>query len=131
MDLHLNPDGPHSDDYTRAVAAGLTECVRVLNHATLNPDAITYPATVHDVIGHLRTAVQGLDQLLPQLRAQLRRMHDSGRLDSVGGELTSENRVVATRWELNAARRRASALAEALRRAHNASSGLYLRDGGE
>jgi hypothetical protein len=80
MNLDLDTDAPRSEDYTRIVASGMAECVRVLNHHTFSPAAVPYPSTVYSVLGNVRAAVSGLTQLLRQLGDRLSAMEATGRV---------------------------------------------------
>lgn len=125
-DFHLSVDGPHSDDYTRHVAQAFAEAVRVLNHATLNRDGVTDPATVHDVLGSLRDGIQRLEQTLHQLDGHLARFDRDDLAHSGGGNPgialgTAHLGVIDARAE-------AAPLAAYLDEAYTATSGLYLRD---
>ncbi|GII87118.1 hypothetical protein Ssi03_51080 [Sphaerisporangium siamense] len=139
MDLHLYTDGlrgRHSDSYTRQVAAGASEALRVLNHATVpGAGGVTYPATIADVLGSLYDAAARHDQLLSQLADHLSALLVSGlrevRAGGVGDPATA---VMAAKAELLRARQAAATLAGALRNAQTAVSALYLLedpDGGE
>ncbi|MFB4275815.1 hypothetical protein ACBJ59_11020 [Nonomuraea sp. MTCD27] len=128
MDLHLNVDGPHDDDSIRQTASAMAECVRVLNHATRDPDAVKYPATVHDVLGSLRDGVQRMDQLFRQLDDRLRSMAVQDRIGDTHGDPFQV--VASVRRQLDLLRTDAAVMAERLDRAFNASSGLYLREDG-
>ncbi|MGW4796137.1 hypothetical protein ACWEPC_27325 [Nonomuraea sp. NPDC004297] len=128
-DYRLNPDGPHSDDYTRHVAQAFAESVRVLNYATRGRDGVPHPATVNSVLGDLCTGMQRMDQLLRQVR---QRLDDFGQLDladSQGRDV--EDAVGWARVSVAEALDRASSCAAHLARAFNDTSGLYLRHGGE
>lgn len=125
-DYRLDTDGPHSDDYTRQVAQAFAEAVRVLNHATLNRDGVTYPATVHDVLGSLRDGIQRLDQTLHQLNQHLTRFDRDDLAHSGGGDPgialgTAHLGVIDARAEV-------APLAAYLNEAYTATSSLYLRD---
>lgn len=128
-DYRLNPDGPHSDDYTRHVAQALAESIRVLNHATRGPDGITYPGTVYDVLGSLNTAVDGLDQLLRQLYQKLNNMHAAGELGDDSGHPARE--LHATKTALTLSRETTRRLSAHLRFAHQTTSGMHLLEGGD
>lgn len=65
--ITLNPDGPHSPEYTRQVAAAVAEGVRVLNYATRDSEALQCPPDVDSVVQDLATTAQRLPQLLEQL----------------------------------------------------------------
>lgn len=129
-DLRLSPDGPHSDDYTREVANGLSECVRVLNHATQSINGVDYPSTVYEVIGSVHAAVFGLDQLIRQLDARLVDQRDSGQLYDARG-LDASMTVAHARQALAETRALLPGLNAQLGRAHSATSELGLRDGAE
>ncbi|GAA3550478.1 hypothetical protein GCM10022419_033390 [Nonomuraea rosea] len=121
----LNPDGPHSDDYTRHVASALSESVRVLNHATREA-GVTAPNTVYDVLGHAAAAVSGLDQLLRQLNQRLASMHAAGEIGH--DNHPPVNAVLQARLMLTEGRSLARALAERVDRAHEITAGMYLID---
>lgn len=129
MDLHLNIDGPHSDAYTREVADGLSECVRVLNHATMRLSGVDYPSTVYSVLGRMHAAVTGMEQLLRQLEDALVRFRDAGQLGDDSGH--PEQALANARAWLTESRQVSEHLARALGRAHAATSGMSFRDGGE
>jgi hypothetical protein len=122
----LDPDGPHSDDYTRHVAQALAESVRVLNHATRHRNGVTEPATVNAVLSSLRDGLARMDQMLQQLDTRLVRFAQSGRLADTSGDPFAT--VNSTLRQIVGLRADAAVMAERLDRAHNASSGLYLRD---
>jgi hypothetical protein len=128
-DFRLDPDGPHSDDYTRHAANAMSEAVRVLNHATRTSDGVTYPSTVHDVLGSLRTSVQRTEQVLQQLDGHLVRFDRDELADSATGNPSLT--LGTARLEIDFAIPAAAKLAGYLDQAFNATSGLYLRDGGE
>lgn len=128
-EYRLNPDGPHSDDYTRHVAQAFAESVRVLNHATRGQDGVPHPATINAILGELRTGMQRTEQLLQQLDGHLVRFDCDELADSVTGMPIFT--LGASRVELQDAREHAVALAEHLDHAFNNTAGLYLRDGGE
>ncbi|WP_084965298.1 hypothetical protein [Thermoactinospora rubra] len=128
MDLHLDPHHPPSADYTRQVADGMAEAVRVLNHATMHPDALPHPSTVYTLVGSLREGTAGLPQLLRQIETRLREWAESGRLadDSDDPAARRADAEVA----LTDARGYAAVLTRNLDRLHQATSTLYLREGG-
>ncbi|WP_433516459.1 hypothetical protein ACQP2T_13355 [Nonomuraea sp. CA-143628] len=128
-DFHLDPDGPHSDDNTRHVANAFAETVRVLNYATRTSDGVTYPSTVHDVLGSLRTGIQRMEQLLQQLGQRLGRFEDGDLADSSGGD--PRQAAGDARLSIAEALSSVQAAAVQLDLAFNDTSGLYLRDGGE
>ncbi|MFB4273079.1 hypothetical protein [Nonomuraea sp. GTA35] len=129
-ELHLDPGGPRSGDDTRAMAAGLAECVRVLNHHTMDAAALPYPSTVYDVLGSLRAAAAGLDQLLRQLDARLVAQEATGCLAATRGD--AHNAMTRARHGIVAARGAAAQLTDHLDYAFQAASALYLReDGGQ
>jgi len=128
-DYHLNPDGPHSDDYTRYAANAFAETIRVLNYATRTTDGITYPSTVHDVLGSLRTGMQRMEQLLRQLGPHLSRFEDADLADSSGGD--PRQAAGLARLSIVQALSSVQAAAAQLDLAFNDTSGLYVRDEGE
>ncbi|MEV0826411.1 hypothetical protein [Nonomuraea rubra] len=128
-EFRLNPDGPHSDDYTRHVAQAFAESVRVLNYATRTSDGMPEPATLNSVLGDLRTGMHRMDQLLRQVR---QRLSDFGQGDLVDSRERDVDEVVGwARVSIAEALDRASSCAAHLDRAFNDTSGLYLRDGGD
>ncbi|UBU09993.1 hypothetical protein [Nonomuraea gerenzanensis] len=124
--IHLDPDGPHSDTYTRQVAGAFAETVRVLNYATRTQDGVPHPATVNSVLGDLRTGMQRMDQLLRQINQRLRDFGQGDLADS--RERDVEDVVGWARVSILEALDRASSCAAHLERAFNDTSGLYLRD---
>jgi hypothetical protein len=125
-DFHLNPAGPHSDDYTRHAAAAFAESVRVLNYATRTSDGMPGPATLNSVLGDLRTGMHRMDQLLRQLHQHLVRFGGENLADSRGRD--AEDVAGWARVNIAEAIDRASSCAAHLDRAFNETSGLYLRD---
>lgn len=128
-DYRLDPDGPHSDDYTRHVAQAFAESVRVLNYATRDQDGVPHPATVNAVLGELRTGMQRMDQLLLQVGDRLVRLSLAGRLADTRGDAARAHAEAQRQIEL--LRTDAAVMAERLNRAFRATSGLYLRNGGQ
>ncbi|MGW6498511.1 hypothetical protein [Nonomuraea angiospora] len=125
-DLHLNTDGPRSGEYTIAVAAELAECVRVLNHHTMDAAALPSPSTINSVLGSLHDAVGRLDQLLRQLGIRLTGIADSGHLAAATGGAAV--RQATAEYALGDAQRVAYELSARLARAYQATSGLYTTD---
>jgi hypothetical protein len=125
-DYRLNPDGPHSADYTRHAAQAFAEAVRVLNYATRTRDGVPRPATLNSVLGDLAAGAQRMDQALRQLAERLTDFVGTGQLADVSGH---DDEVFAdVRNLLMDARNASVVLAARLDRAFNATSGLYLRD---
>jgi len=129
--ITLSTTGPHSPEYTRQVAYGLAECVRVLNYATgSGADAgISYPAVAYDVLGFLYTATARMPQLLEQFGLWLQQSADAGVLAEADparhGEVVVS--VAAARQSLaEAAACLGGAATAALQDAQNAISGLYI-----
>ncbi|WP_188187975.1 hypothetical protein [Nonomuraea sp. SYSU D8015] len=120
----LDPDGPHDDDSIRHAAQAFAEAVRVLNHATRNPDALKHPATVHDVLGSLRDGMQRADQMFGQLSNRLTQMAYTGRLRHTHEDPSRAVNEALRQIEL--LRTDAAVMGERLDRAFNATSGLYL-----
>lgn len=126
-ELHLNTDGPRSGDYTLTLAAGLEECVRVLNHHTKDADALPDPSTIYSVLGSLHTTVARLDQLLIQLGVRLFRMHDGGQLADDDGGSTAP-RLVEAKLALGDCQSLTYALTARLAAAVQATSGLHMTE---
>lgn len=78
MDLHLDTDAPRSDEYTLAVAQGMAETVRVLNHHTFSQASTSQPSTIYRVLGNVHAALSGVSQLLGQLAHRLGALEASG-----------------------------------------------------
>ncbi len=130
--ITLSTLGPHSPEYTREVAWGLAECVRVLNYATGSAEdaGIAYPATAYEVLGALYTATGRLPQLLSQLSGWLERAAEAGRLaEERHGDVVA---AVATAQEaLECAAGHVGAVTSALQAAQNAIAGLSMPDDDE
>lgn len=125
----LDTSGPHSAEHTLHAADALAESMRVLNHATRARAGVPDPQTVYEVLGRIAFAIAGLDQVLPQLADQMVRFNADSRLadDSDDPVLSLANAQI----HLDAATGMATVLARHLAAAHAATSGLYLRDGGQ
>ncbi|MFI6705374.1 hypothetical protein ACIBF7_03010 [Nonomuraea sp. NPDC050478] len=127
--IWLSSDRPHDDDYAIETARALSEAVRLLNHASLSHAGITYPSTVHQVLGHIGDTAARLDQLLTQLGDALGRMQASRQLVDDHGD--PSERLDKALSELASARKAASDLAYRTHRAFNTSASLHLKAGGE
>ena len=117
--------GPHDDATITALAQITAEAVRVLNHATRDPGAITEPATTYAVTANLAAAVYALPQLCGQLTGWLDREAGAGRLacddnrpvQTAAGAVRSRLRTAAVlAAELGAALAAAQAVASHLKR---------------
>lgn len=88
METDLNPDGPHSPEYTRELGNALAEAVRCLNYATRDDaPGLDYPADAYSLLGALYTATQRLPQLMQQVAAFLESQSATRCLaDSRGGD---------------------------------------------
>jgi hypothetical protein len=128
-------DGPHDMWTVRAAADGVSQLVRYLNNATGPWNAkhtLEYAATTDSIVGSIKAAAYGLDQLLGQLRdgmveqanrsdlydASATRRDDTEAAQSVATELAAR---------INDARAAASGLAHALEAAHSMSARLGNR----
>ena len=87
MDITIDPAGPHSPEYTAALANAIADAVRTLNHATLNHpgEALAFPADADAVISALATAMQRVPQLLDQLSGWLTEEYRAGRMQITYG----------------------------------------------
>lgn len=65
-DQAASSDGPHDNEMTRAIAAGIDQAFRLLNYATMR-DGLTYPSDVYSVLGELSAAMNKLPQALHQM----------------------------------------------------------------
>ncbi|WP_395110593.1 hypothetical protein [Actinomadura sp. SCN-SB] len=124
--LNLQPDGPHSDDYTETLARGFAEVVRVLNYATGSHASagLTCPQTVYTLAGNLSGGSAGLDQLFRQMTTYLTEAR--GHVADTSGNAPAK--VTDALERLAGARAAASALARDLSGLQSATSGLYLPD---
>lgn len=123
----LLTEGPHSPGYSRQVAAGIAEAVRVLNHASIgHADGFGSPADVETVVGSLVLAFERMPQLLGQLAA-ITRGH------AAGGALRSDDDREAAGWAEWAATSLedtpATAVMVPLQYAKRALAHLYLESG--
>lgn len=61
-------DGGHHPDQTRAIAAGISEALRLLTYATMpEKGGLRYPSDVYSVLTSLSAAVHMLPQALDQM----------------------------------------------------------------
>jgi hypothetical protein len=122
MKIILNIDGPHSGEYSREVAAAVTEGVRTLNHASTYPArGLDYASDVDSVLHSLRSAASRLPQLLHQLAGWLQSLYEAGRLADDRGR--DPGPVLAdTLGQLSAAITHADRLSAALREAGEATA---------
>jgi len=133
VSIELRPDGPHSPEYTRQIAALFAESVRVLNHATApwQRSGLAYPSDAYGVLGDLAHGVGLLPQLLQQLTAFLERQTEAGHVGEDeygphGGDPIAALAAVES-W-LQQATAAAGQLSAALQRAHSAVGGLHHLD---
>lgn len=123
----LRTDGPHSPDYTRQVAGQLSECVRVLNHATRG-DGLVNPADAYELLGQLKETAGGLPQLLGQIDEFLERSMMAGNLTtSSGSDVTPASAVARADSGLSAAQANANELYRSCDRAQQAITWLAAR----
>jgi hypothetical protein len=115
--------GPHHNQATMALAEITAEAIRILNHATRDPGAITEPATVHSALGQLAAAAHRLPQLCGQLAGWLAQEYNAGRLACAQGVL--DDAVGDAQASLDRAARHATRLGEALDQAQKATAWLY------
>jgi len=128
QDSRIRPDGPHSSDGTRAIAAGIDSAFRLLNYATMNPAGLTYPSDVYSVLGELSAAVSKLPQALHQMSAFINAQVADGTARENPGYGKHGGNAEAAYAELAAAVRDSSVTATELGRllgkAQSAISGL-------
>ncbi|WP_329614477.1 hypothetical protein OG244_16005 [Streptomyces brevispora] len=101
------------------------DAIRKFNHATLptrTGPAIAYPGTLYNTIGSFATLAHRLPQALDQIGRALADLHKAGHLTADHGTPTQHADDVST--ALREAERHATAMTEALERAHNASGPL-------
>jgi hypothetical protein len=123
----LRPYGPHSDEYTTAVAGVFAESVRVLNHATGSADGLAYPQTVYTVLAYLSGGTARLGQLFHQLATFLEDAAAQGLLaDDTGTDPLQA--VQRARRHLGTAIGHAAVLFAELSAAQNVTTSLYVPD---
>jgi hypothetical protein len=102
------------------------EAVRAYNHVTLPTlnarFGLAYPGTVYQAIGAFTSLAHRLPQSFDQIGRALADLHKAGHLTADHG--TPTEHADATSVALREAERHATAMAEALERAHSASSPL-------
>jgi hypothetical protein len=107
------------------VAESAAEAVRTLNLRTMaGKGEPEYPADVYEIIGNLKAMADRLPQLLGQLAAWLESEHQAGRIAHDSGREDPGVYVARVRDALIFGSDRAGNLADELRQAHNACSGL-------
>jgi len=80
-EIELNPQGPHSPEYTLHLGNAFCDVVRVLNYATFaGADGLEQPADVYALLGSLARGAAGLGQLLTQAGTFLQRQAERGEL---------------------------------------------------
>lgn len=119
MDLDREP---------QKIAQAAGEEVRALNHATIGSGRLgwEFPSDAYSVIGGLDQLATGLPQAIDQIRAHLSRLATDGHVRSDRGDTDKD--LAAAHSALTDARAAALVLAEALGRAHSATSPLSYQD---
>jgi hypothetical protein len=128
--ITLNPDGPHSPEYTKEVAYALSEAVRVLNHATQSRAGLEYPSDVAAVVGALHSTVARLEQTCTQLVRWLSNEYEAGRVAEWSEGRHGGNAFAAmndAKRELDQAIAAAGVLASHFNEAHQITSALEAR----
>lgn len=124
VNTDLNIDGPHSGEYSIAVAKTAAEAVRVLSHATKpHQDGLRTPSDVYDVTAELASMGRRLPQLGAQLTTWLETENRNGRVRDVTGA-DPVGAVSKAAFALGETRVYAQNLAEAYERAQNAIRNL-------
>ncbi|WP_045559419.1 hypothetical protein [Streptomyces sp. FxanaA7] len=102
------------------------EAIRAFNHATSRAldrrPGIAYTGTVYRAIGAFGTLAHRLPQALDQIGTALADLHTAGHLTADHGTPTDHADAVST--ALREVEQHATAMAEALERAHSAASPL-------
>ncbi|MFJ2418292.1 hypothetical protein [Streptomyces brevispora] len=101
------------------------DAVRAFNHATLptrTGPGITYPGTIYRSIGSFASLAHRLPQTFDQIALALADLHNAGHLTADHGTPTEHTTTAVA--ALRDAERLATALTDALERAHIASSPL-------
>lgn len=119
MDLSREP---------REAAVAAAEEVRALNHLTFGSTRVgwEFPSDAYSVIGGLGQLANGLPQAIDQIRAHLSGLAEGGHVRSDRGDTDKD--LTAAHSALQDARAAALILAEALGRAHSATSPLSYQD---
>ncbi|MEU0134923.1 hypothetical protein ABZ172_13010 [Streptomyces sp. NPDC006296] len=105
--------------------AKAADALRTFNHATLpgRPvPALAYPGTIYNAIGSFATLAHRLPQALDHIALALADLHQAGHLTADHGTPTQHTTTAVA--ALREAERLATALTDALERAHIASSPL-------
>ncbi|MEU7418690.1 hypothetical protein [Streptomyces antibioticus] len=109
-------------EHPRAAA----EAVRAFNHTTVRSvgrrTGIAYPGTVYRAIGAFGTLAHRLPQAFDQIGTMLADLHTAGHLTADHGTPTEHANTVSK--ALREAEQHATAMAEALERAHRAAGPL-------
>jgi hypothetical protein len=121
-DLNHEPDGLYEPTLPE-LAEGAAEAIRSLTHRTMAQNDLEYPADVYEVVASLMIMAQRMPQLFAQLTAWLEREYAAGKITHDSGQIAAEQ-VREVTGALTLASMEATALADALNTAHNASSGL-------
>ncbi|MEU0135662.1 hypothetical protein ABZ172_16780 [Streptomyces sp. NPDC006296] len=105
--------------------AKAADALRTFNHATLpgRPvPALAYPGTIYNAIGSFATLAHRLPQAFDHIALALADLHQAGHLTADHGTPTQHTTTAVA--ALREAERLATALTDALERAHSASSPL-------
>jgi hypothetical protein len=121
------PDGPDDEPTLAELADQAAEAIRSLNHRTMPGRDLEYPADVYAIVGTLKVMADRLPQLLRQLSAWLEAEHKAGRAGHDSGQDPGPY-VGDVTAALTLAATVAGTLSDALRLAHNASSGIKSAD---
>ncbi|MCX4590876.1 hypothetical protein OG819_14250 [Streptomyces sp. NBC_01549] len=102
------------------------DAVRAFNHATLSTfgkdPQLAYPGTIYRTLAAFTTLARGLPQAFDQTGTALARLHQTGHLTADHGTPTQHADAVSV--ALREAEHHATAMAQALERAHSASGPL-------
>ncbi|MFD9954298.1 hypothetical protein [[Kitasatospora] papulosa] len=105
--------------------AKAADALRTFNHATLPgrpAPALAYPGTIYNAIGSFATLAHRLPQALDHIALALADLRQAGHLTADHGTPTQHTTTAVA--ALREAERLATALTDALERAHSASSPL-------
>jgi hypothetical protein len=130
MDITLNPDGPHGGEHSREVASTAAQAVRVLCHASIgSAPGLDYASDVDAIVGSLRAAAAGMEQLLHQAGAFLARLEADGRLGDDAHE-DPATRLSMALLALDGAAAAAAELERSLGRAQRETSHMRTEEPG-
>lgn len=120
-------DGPHSADTVKDAAESISALVRYLNNATgpgNGKQTLAWANTTESIVGCLKDAMYGMDQLLTQLSGAMERQASNPGLYDDRRDRPASDTAYAAADDLGEARQAAFAMAEALAAAQSSAAHL-------